>query len=106
MPDIVCGETSAGLFLYWSWEDRGCELALELAFLIIYGYRGSLLWLRAGWLLTGSPLRPRQPPLGCLLLLVFPVCSLVLADQGGGQRYSSLSVLGGPWALGTVSPWR
>lgn len=98
-------ETSAGLFLYWSWEDRSCELR-RAGISCCYGYRGSLLWLGAGWLLTGFPLRPPPAsPLDCLLLLVLPACSLCWLTREEGQGTLSLSVLGGPWALGTcLSP--
>ena len=92
-------ETSVGLFLCWSWEDWSCELR-RAGISCCYGYHGSLLCLRAGWLLTGSPFRPPSaPPLTVCSCWCSPPAPCAGWPGEEGQGALSLSVLGGPWAL-------
>lgn len=105
MPDIVCGDFCWAVFCIGAGR-TGVVIAQSWHFLLLW-----LSWVCSGLELAGyllvSPLQPHTPtsPLDCLLLLVFPVCSLCWLTGRRGRVLFSLSVLGGPWALGTcLSP--
>ena len=73
----------------------------ELAFLVAMVIMGLCSGLElAGYLLVPHSSHRRPPPLVSLLLLVLPVCSLCWLTREEEQGALSLSVLGGPWALG------
>ena len=100
MPDIVCGRLLLGCFCIGAGR-TGVVSCAELAFLVAMVIMGLCSGLElAGYLLVPHSSHRRPPPLDSLLLLVLPVCSLCWLTGEEEQGALSLSVLGGPWALG------